>query len=251
MPEPKDARRLVPDAENEPNFYRINEIYPLAGSSLRSTGRAADEISAAATSKVPAVLAKTTSSGLKGMGGGEAETLLRMPRSGSGSQKSNAGSIALPSLSSRLPTDSRLMASDSSRIAQFYGAGMNPLTSSGSAVQRVQQQTSLSSSLLGGVGGPNSLLFGSGNLSLLGASKAIPVASSSSSQRSLLTDTILALQAQQQQDLQQQLQLQELKRHLQQGKVDGGGASGAAQPQQESSSNPSSVSDWLRQSKRR
>jgi len=29
MPEPKDARRLIPDPENEPNFYAISKKYPL------------------------------------------------------------------------------------------------------------------------------------------------------------------------------------------------------------------------------
>lgn len=30
MPEPKDARRLVPDPENEPDFYAIEKDFPLA-----------------------------------------------------------------------------------------------------------------------------------------------------------------------------------------------------------------------------
>lgn len=29
MPKPKDARRLIPDPENEPDFYRISKMYPL------------------------------------------------------------------------------------------------------------------------------------------------------------------------------------------------------------------------------
>ena len=29
VPEPKDARRLIPDPENEPNFYAISKRYPL------------------------------------------------------------------------------------------------------------------------------------------------------------------------------------------------------------------------------
>lgn len=31
MPGPKDARRLLPDPENEPDFYKISELYPLPG----------------------------------------------------------------------------------------------------------------------------------------------------------------------------------------------------------------------------
>lgn len=29
MPKPKDARRLIPDPENEPDFYAISQVYPL------------------------------------------------------------------------------------------------------------------------------------------------------------------------------------------------------------------------------
>jgi hypothetical protein len=29
MPEPKDARRLIPDPENEPDFYAVSTMYPL------------------------------------------------------------------------------------------------------------------------------------------------------------------------------------------------------------------------------
>eukprot|EP00542_Grammatophora_oceanica_P016705 CAMPEP_0194033434 /NCGR_PEP_ID=MMETSP0009_2-20130614/6133_1 /TAXON_ID=210454 /ORGANISM="Grammatophora oceanica, Strain CCMP 410" /LENGTH=414 /DNA_ID=CAMNT_0038674129 /DNA_START=103 /DNA_END=1348 /DNA_ORIENTATION=+ len=29
MPRPKNARRLIPDPENEPNFYRISQLFPL------------------------------------------------------------------------------------------------------------------------------------------------------------------------------------------------------------------------------
>lgn len=29
MPKPKDARRLIPDPENEPDFYAISKVYPL------------------------------------------------------------------------------------------------------------------------------------------------------------------------------------------------------------------------------
>jgi hypothetical protein len=32
MPEPKDARRLVPDPENEPDFHAIGKLYPLESS---------------------------------------------------------------------------------------------------------------------------------------------------------------------------------------------------------------------------
>jgi len=33
MPEPKDARRQIPDPENEPDFYRISKLFPLPDSS--------------------------------------------------------------------------------------------------------------------------------------------------------------------------------------------------------------------------
>ena len=31
MPQPKNARRLVPDPENEPDLYKITDIFPLPG----------------------------------------------------------------------------------------------------------------------------------------------------------------------------------------------------------------------------
>lgn len=41
MPEPKDARRLFPDPENEPDFYRISQMFPVpAGDREQATAAA-------------------------------------------------------------------------------------------------------------------------------------------------------------------------------------------------------------------
>jgi len=37
MPQPKNARRLIPDPENEPDFYRISELFPLNGETSKPT----------------------------------------------------------------------------------------------------------------------------------------------------------------------------------------------------------------------
>jgi len=53
MPKPKDARRLIPDPANEPDFYAISQKYPLPGCDNQAVVRGAEALSATAQVALP------------------------------------------------------------------------------------------------------------------------------------------------------------------------------------------------------
>jgi hypothetical protein len=55
MPDPKDARRQIPDPINEPDFYAISRAYPVGGAAPEDSDQAAQVPIAAAAPMLPPV----------------------------------------------------------------------------------------------------------------------------------------------------------------------------------------------------